>query len=138
MPKISKRIIKEGDTVAFQINGKNIPIEKVEEYVKHGKIENAEIVEGYIRVKENLPVEFLGPNIRLQIEKKLEHEGKFVGYKAKDQKGKEYKLTIEKIWVLAVSGKVEGIKAGVLKSGEKVILSGETDLGSLEAVNLVG
>lgn len=52
----------------------------------------------------------------------LNTDNKCVGYKAQDDKGKIYKLSISKIWELAEQGSVKGIKAKVT-SGYRVLIS---------------
>lgn len=52
----------------------------------------------------------------------LDADGRCIGYKAKDHTGKDYKLSINKAWKLAVNDSIHGIKAVVL-NGYKVMIS---------------
>lgn len=57
--------------------------------------------------------------------------GKCVGYKVRDNSGKSYKLSINKIWELAFNHSIVGVRA-VIIGGNKVLLSD----GDMELKNL--
>lgn len=52
----------------------------------------------------------------------LDENGNCIGYKAKDQEGKDYKLSINKAWKLALNNSIQGVEAIIL-NGYKVMLS---------------
>ena len=58
-------------------------------------------------------------------------EGKCIGYKAQDDKGKVYKLSISKVWDLAEQGSIVGIKARVSSKGRVVESTDECNLSEL-------
>ena len=57
----------------------------------------------------------------------LDSDGNCIGYKAKDHDGKDYKLSINKAWKLAVNKSIHGVDAMVL-NGYKVMISREEDM----------
>jgi protein-disulfide isomerase len=64
-------------------------------------------------------------NISIELKARLITGGKCVGYKAIDNKGKIYKLSIEKVWGLAEQGAVNGVTAKFI--GDKKVLIGSLD-----------
>ena len=54
----------------------------------------------------------------------LDENGNCIGYKAKDHDGKDYKLSINKAWKLAVNNSIHGVKAEIV-NGYKIIISTE-------------
>lgn len=61
-------------------------------------------------------------NLSLELTARIIEDNKCIGFKAVDSKGKAYKLTIDKIWILAEQGSVNGI-IGKYIGDNKVLLS---------------
>lgn len=57
----------------------------------------------------------------------IDNKGKCIGYKVRDNKGKLYKLSIQKTWELAVNNTIEGVKGRII-SNHKVIISNDEQL----------
>lgn len=58
-------------------------------------------------------------------------EGKCIGYKAQDDKGKLYKLSIAKVWDLAEQGSIIGINVKVSSKGRILESTSECNLSEL-------
>lgn len=58
-------------------------------------------------------------------------DGKCIGYKAQDDKGKAYKLSISKVWDLAEQGSILGIRARVSSKGRVLESTDECRLSEL-------
>lgn len=58
-------------------------------------------------------------------------EGKCIGYKAQDDKGKLYKLSIAKVWDLAEQGSIVGINIKVSSKGRILESTDECNLSEL-------
>lgn len=54
----------------------------------------------------------------------IDSDGNCIGYKAKDHDGKDYKLSINKAWALAINKAIQGV-SGVISNGSKVIISND-------------
>lgn len=54
----------------------------------------------------------------------LDENDNCIGYKAKDHDGKDYKLSINKAWRLAINNSIHGVKAEIV-NGYKIIISTE-------------
>lgn len=61
----------------------------------------------------------------------LSVDGKCIGYRAQDDKGKVYKLSIAKIWDLAEQGSVVGIKAKLSSKGRVLESTSDCNLSKL-------
>lgn len=61
----------------------------------------------------------------------LSVDGKCIGYRAQDDKGKVYKLSIAKIWDLAEQGSIVGIKAKLSSKGRVLESTSECNLSEL-------
>lgn len=61
---------------------------------------------------------------KLHIICRMMESGKCIGYKVKDDNGKIYKLSINKVWELIVQGMIDDLKTSFI-SNRKVILSTE-------------
>lgn len=65
-----------------------------------------------------------GKALKIVLLARLMDNNRCIGYKAKDNKGKLYKLSIEKVWQLAEQGSIEGVQ-GKISGTSKLILSTE-------------
>ena len=144
--KIVAKEIKGISLIGFTIenadgNKKNISLQDAIKLARSNKISNATakfdvLNSEYMIDIENgidiLPYSDRTKSIKLSLLGRLiGTEGKCIGYKAQDDKGKIYKLSISKVWDLAEQGSIVGIKARVSSKGRVVESTDECNLSEL-------
>jgi hypothetical protein len=126
----NKRVVKKQDAVKL---------------ARAGKFENAKTIidtsvgEYIISIDgryEGLDTTFKNSSLKLELICRLiDSNGKCIGYKARDNTGKTYNLSIGKTWELACNNNVVGVRA-VINNNVKAIVSTEAlKLDSLPKMN---
>ena len=138
--------VKGINVVGFTIenvdgNRKNISLQDAIKLARGNKIRNASAkfdllnseymidIDGGINNIENsdrtkgLKLSLLGRLINV--------DGKCIGYRAQDDKGKVYKLSIAKVWDLAEQGSILGIKAKLSSNGRVLESTSDCELSKL-------
>jgi hypothetical protein len=84
----------------------------------------------------NLPTIYKNSDLKLTLICRLiDSSGKCIGYKARDNTGKAYKLSINKTWELACNNNIEGV-AGRIACDKKILVSdNEHSLKELPKLN---
>lgn len=81
---------------------------------------------------ENIPKSDRTKGLKLSLLGRLiSVDGKCIGYRAQDDKGKVYKLSISKVWDLAEQGSIIGIKAKLSSKGRVLESTSECNLSEL-------
>lgn len=140
--KIEEKVINGFELDGFileDVTGKRQPVnmETAIKLARAGRIEGAEALLDsdtgtyILHISEKLNNIITNRNVADRklylIARILDSDGNCIGYKAKDHDGKDYKLSINKAWKLAVNNSIQGVDAMVL-NGYKVIVSREEDM----------
>lgn len=76
-------------------------------------------IEGGLQSLENTDS---SKGVQLELKARLIENNKCIGYKATNNKGKTYRLTIDKVWNLAEQGSIVGVSGRII-NGSRVLLS---------------
>ena len=81
--------------------------------------------------ESSIPIESRS-NVLTPIARVFEN-GNCIGYKVIDKNGKQYKLSTNKVWQMAIDKQIYGIKAKLI-NGKRAIISGEIDIKTLNKI----
>lgn len=110
-------------------NSKMISVNNAIKLARKDKIKNAKCIldilngEYMIKIDDSIEATYKGYNMQLTLQcRLLDSSGKCIGYKAVDNNGKRYNLSIKKTWELAFNHSVIGVRAIVI-GGKKALQS---------------
>lgn len=120
---------------------KNISLQDTIKLARGNKISNAKVIFNILNSEymididggiDNIPNYDRTKGLKLSLLGRLIGiEGKCIGYRAQDGKGKVYKLSISKVWDLAEQGSIVGIKAKLNSKGRVLESTSECKLSEL-------
>lgn len=122
-----KKILKQ-DIIKLARGGKLSNAQSLFDYV------NSEYIVAFDDTLLNIETIDRSNGIHLNLSARLIKDDKCIGYKAVDDKGKSYKLSIEKIWELAEKGSVNNIKAKINGKHKVLVSYGDTQLKDLPII----